>query len=283
MDYKMDVRIVAITHSKTSNARLLNLKVQQERVKPYDLEIYNGINITSKEFKEFYDVECNDPGVKCLMYNTIQVLHQFLIDHQSTTTKYLIIVEDDVVFTQDFATKLQEVLDIWTTTSGLLETPSNILRIGFLPLVNKCGEWPIKDAMYAHTPFGSKLYFNLKQRCLGAQGVVYSKEGARIFLETFGGSNVGSNVGNSIKYSSIIEHVEKSKVNPVYGITRWSAWGPLKVPATDHLLNLESLGQAIVIPPLVIESQEGQNSSSCGSMKSVFIWAPLVEKGFVFS
>jgi hypothetical protein len=138
------------------------------------------------------------------------------------------------------------------------------MRIGFLPLVNKCGEWPTKDAMYTNTTFGSKVYFNLKQRALGAQGIMYSKEGARIFLETF----VGHNNFCSIKYSTIIKNVERSKVNPVYGIQRWSAWGPKKVPATDHLLNLEALGQSVVVPPLIIESIEGQNSSSCGSIKS---------------
>jgi GR25 family glycosyltransferase involved in LPS biosynthesis len=252
-----------------------------------NLEIYTGVNIASKEFQDFYDVQCDDPGVKCLMYNTIQVLLQFLESHkaESHEAEYLIIVEDDVVFTNDFSFKLHELLDSWTTTNALLDQQSHIMRIGFLPLVNKCGEWPTNNAIFVNTTFGSKLYFNLKQRALGAQGILYSKEGARIFLETFVGSagQPGSSGSGGLKYSTVINQVERSKVNPVYGIQRWSAWGPQKVPATDHLLNLESLGQSIVVPPLIIESLEGQNSSSCGSIKSARIWAPLVERGYVFS
>jgi hypothetical protein len=108
------------------------------------------------------------------------------------------------------------------------------------------------------------------------------KEGARIFLETFAGLKGFLGPFLNLKYSDIIEYVGSSKVPWFYGISTWNQWSYQKVPATDHLLNLEVLDQALVIDPLVIESEEGQSSSSCASMQSKSIWAPLVDQGFIF-
>lgn len=266
------IKLVAITHKGTSESRLKTLQEQQEHVWPLKLEVYTGINIHSKEFKYFYDRPCDDPPVKCLMYNTIQILYSFLENQEN----YLILVEDDVIFVKNFYKRIQHAISIWQMSDV---QPSYILRIGFLPLVNKCGEWPIQGAKSIYDiDSDSTLFFDIQQRVLGAQAIVYSKAGARIFLETF----TGSFIPRSLKYSTIIEHVSESKVNPAYGITRWDSWGPEKVPATDHLLNLEILRQAILINPLVIESEEGQTSSTCGSIPSKTIWAPLVQKGFIF-
>lgn len=263
----MSIKVVAITHPGTSETRLQNLK--QANIHPLNLEIYNGVGINAKEFQYFYNVPCDDPSVKCLLYNTVQVLYNFL----QSTDEFLLVVEDDVIFVNDFYTRLQKCISIWK-----LVQPSYILRIGLLPLVNAFGEWPIKDAQCIPVDNYSSLYYNIKQRVVGAQGIVYSKAGARIFLETY----TGSFLPKSIRYSTIIEHVGRSKVPFAYGIDRWDYYGHQKVPATDHLLNLEILHQALIINPLVIESEEGQTSSSCASIPSQQIWAPLIEQGFTF-
>jgi len=272
----MNIKLVAITHAGTSQSRMQNLKVQQERVKPLNLELFLGCNLESRNFQEFYDLKSSEPTVKCLLYNTICVLHYFL---QNAELDYLVITEDDIIFSENFSEKLQETINVWTSHDL---DPSYILRIGFLPLVNTFGEWPTRDALYANTSFGSKVFFNLKQRALGAQAVVYSKEGARIFMKTFVDPFNELKSVHDLKYSNIVKHVGESKINPVYKVSSWSHFGPQYVPATDHLLNLESLNQAVLVDPIVIESEEGQTSSSCGSMKSVNIWAPLVQRGFVF-
>jgi len=315
-----DVKLVAITTTRTPQSRLLFLENQRNALLPYDLTVMTMHNVASSAFQTFRGTTVSDTAdsVLCLLYNTLWILQQFVDNDEA---KYVCIVEDDAQFCTSFAERFTKALNAWTSTAAKTR-PSHVLRIGFLPNVCRSNSvescpfgllWPkstfsVSTILNAQNsapictnssaPIGTKnsdaqvnanllygvsqsqdrVHFRIQYKCIGAQAIVYSREGAKLFLRM---CTKNCEIAN-LRYDALLSNILELPMHESYQTPFWKDFSKQYVPATDHLLNTECLNQALVLPPLVVESKEGRTSSQCNSMSSKSIWSLAVQQGFSF-
>jgi GR25 family glycosyltransferase involved in LPS biosynthesis len=186
--------------------------------------------------------------------------------------EFLLLLEDDVALSHNFAEQLQAAVYTWITkTSG----PHGILRVGYLPMMAKV----FLDSKFT-TPWSHETHTHefttgienvdkdnanvvrsgVTTLALGSQAVLYTRHAAQELLKI-------------LDAPTLLEVQQRLKAIP-YPFPS-SSW-PL---AWDHLLYISCGEMAFVHPPLAIEAD--LSGSSINSTSPVTRWGHASANGFL--
>jgi len=237
---------------------------------PFTIEYRMGIRGSSSCIKEY--MRGAEPislkpqscaNIIALLYENVSALRQFAKD---SSKEFLLLLEDDVALSHNFAEQLQAAVYTWMNATG---RPRGILRIGYLPMTEENAKQLKFKTPWSHEGHSNEwktgfqntvVRSGVNVSAVGSQAVLYTRYGAQELLKV-------------LDAPTLIEIQGRLKAIPYpYRSKYW----PL---AWDHLLNIPCGDMSFVHPPLAIEGD--LSGSSIDSSSPVTRWGYAAAKGFL--
>jgi hypothetical protein len=252
------------------NAFYVQLTSPELKGIPFTIEYRMGIRGSSSCIKEFMqDAEPislkpqSCANIIALLYENVSALRQFV---QDSSKEFLLLMEDDVALSHNFAEQLQAAVYTWMNATG---RPRGILRIGYLPMTEENAKQLKFKTPWSHEGYSNEwktgfqntvVRSGVNVSAVGSQAVLYTRYGAQELLKV-------------LDAPTLVEIQQRLKAIPYpYRSTYW----PL---AWDHLLNIPCGDMSFVHPPLAIEGD--LSGSSINSSSPVMRWGYAAANGFL--